>query len=299
MGAEGGAEFLAAFNAYLDEFGRGLQSWCDLQVPTWAERPSEPLSLIARYLSDPETLAEEGHARAGKRREQAIAEAEAELAGSPDLARFRSLSGATAPVISRARRLIRRRINLLHEVGWTCRRGDDRQRKRHRCLGVRWPRPLRSAGRLGNVKTAADRSAGQAQPRPRWPAGAAGDDGGGGPRRSGCWLPSVDVTPAGTVTASPPARSTDGAGRPLRPRRRRPPIVATYSFQFTTPAWTPLFSLAAAVVTNAGGVLSHAAIEAREYGIVAVVGTRDGTRRIPDGAMVTVDGSTGIVTIHG
>ena len=52
------------------------------------------------------------------------------------------------------------------------------------------------------------------------------------------------------------------------------------------------------MVTDAGGVVSHAAIEAREYGIPAVVGTRLGTRRIPDGAMVTVDGSAGTITIE-
>ncbi|MGE3073180.1 MAG: PEP-utilizing enzyme [Dehalococcoidia bacterium] len=67
----------------------------------------------------------------------------------------------------------------------------------------------------------------------------------------------------------------------------------------TSPPWTPYFAVVSAVVTDAGGVLSHAAIEAREYGIPAVVGTREGTRRIPEGAMITVDGSAGTVTIEG
>ena len=66
----------------------------------------------------------------------------------------------------------------------------------------------------------------------------------------------------------------------------------------TSPPWTPYFAVVSAVVTDAGGVLSHAAIEAREYGIPAVVGTREGTRRIPEGAMITVDGSAGTVTIE-
>jgi pyruvate,water dikinase len=47
-----------------------------------------------------------------------------------------------------------------------------------------------------------------------------------------------------------------------------------------------------------GGMLTHCAIVAREYAIPAVVGTREATARIPDGAMVTVDGSAGIVTIE-
>ena len=67
----------------------------------------------------------------------------------------------------------------------------------------------------------------------------------------------------------------------------------------TSPPWTPYFAIVAAVVTDAGGVVSHAAIEAREYGIPAVVGTRQGTRLIPDGARITVDGTAGTVTILG
>lgn len=65
----------------------------------------------------------------------------------------------------------------------------------------------------------------------------------------------------------------------------------------TSPPWTPYFAVVAAVVTNSGGVLCHAAIEAREYGIPAVVGTRDATERIPEGTAITVDGAAGTITI--
>ncbi|MGO1770128.1 MAG: PEP/pyruvate-binding domain-containing protein [Microbacterium sp.] len=65
---------------------------------------------------------------------------------------------------------------------------------------------------------------------------------------------------------------------------------------FTDPAWTPLFRVAAAVVTETGGVLSHAAIVAREHGIPAVLGIPQATARIPDGTRITVDGSGGTVT---
>lgn len=67
---------------------------------------------------------------------------------------------------------------------------------------------------------------------------------------------------------------------------------------FTAPSWMPAFTTAAAIVTNQGGVLSHAAIEAREYGIPCVTGTESGTERIPNGATVTVDGLEGTVRIH-
>jgi pyruvate,water dikinase len=63
----------------------------------------------------------------------------------------------------------------------------------------------------------------------------------------------------------------------------------------TTPAWTPLFAMASAVVTDIGGPLSHSSIVAREYGIPAVMGVAVATRRIQTGQVVTVDGSTGEV----
>ena len=65
----------------------------------------------------------------------------------------------------------------------------------------------------------------------------------------------------------------------------------------TTPAWTPLFAMASAVVTDIGGPLSHGSIVAREYGIPAVMATGVATRRIRTGQMITVDGSTGTVTL--
>jgi len=66
----------------------------------------------------------------------------------------------------------------------------------------------------------------------------------------------------------------------------------------TTPAWTPLFAMAAAVVTDIGGPLSHGSIVAREYGIPAVMGTGVATRRIRNGQPLTVDGNAGTVTLH-
>ncbi len=65
----------------------------------------------------------------------------------------------------------------------------------------------------------------------------------------------------------------------------------------TTPAWTPLFTRAAAVVTDVGGPLSHGSIVAREYGIPAVLGTGTATERIRSGQVITVDGTAGVVTL--
>jgi pyruvate,water dikinase len=65
----------------------------------------------------------------------------------------------------------------------------------------------------------------------------------------------------------------------------------------TTPAWTPLFAMASAIVTDVGGPLSHGSIVAREYGIPAVLGTGISTRRIRDGQTLIVDGSAGTVEL--
>jgi pyruvate,water dikinase len=66
----------------------------------------------------------------------------------------------------------------------------------------------------------------------------------------------------------------------------------------TDPAWTPLFVPAGAVIVDVGATISHAVIVSRELGIPCVVSVTDGTRRIPDGATVTVNGTTGTVSIH-
>jgi rifampicin phosphotransferase len=65
----------------------------------------------------------------------------------------------------------------------------------------------------------------------------------------------------------------------------------------TTTAFNVVLPLLGAIVTDRGGLLSHAAIVAREYGLPAVVGTTDATRVIPDGAHVRVDGTVGEVEV--
>jgi len=66
----------------------------------------------------------------------------------------------------------------------------------------------------------------------------------------------------------------------------------------TTPAWTPLFMLASAVITDIGGPLSHGSIVAREYGIPAVMAVKDASRIIVDGERITVDGGKGFVILE-
>ena len=102
-------------------------------------------------------------------------------------------------------------------------------------------------------------------------------------------LKGVSASP-GTVTA--PARVMHGP-EDFGKMRTGDVLVAS----ITTPAWTPLFARAAAVVTDVGGPLSHGSIVAREYGIPAVLGTGSATKQIQDGQSITVDGDLGRVTL--
>src|SRR5207244_3473115 len=67
---------------------------------------------------------------------------------------------------------------------------------------------------------------------------------------------------------------------------------------FTEPGWTLVLDRVAAVVTETGGLLSHAAVICREFGIPAVLGVPEATARIPDGARVTIHGSEGFIELE-
>jgi pyruvate,water dikinase len=72
-------------------------------------------------------------------------------------------------------------------------------------------------------------------------------------------------------------------------------LVAPY----TDPGWTPLFSLAAGLVTEVGGLMTHGAVVAREYGIPAVVAVDDATKILKDGQYIRVDGTKGFIEVLG
>ncbi|CAG0973187.1 partial Prodigiosin synthesizing transferase PigC, partial [Anaerolineae bacterium] len=68
---------------------------------------------------------------------------------------------------------------------------------------------------------------------------------------------------------------------------------------YTNPNWTPLFSLAAGIVMEEGGLLSHGAVIAREIGIPAVLQIKRATQVFRDGQMLCVDGTRGTVEVVG
>jgi pyruvate,water dikinase len=66
---------------------------------------------------------------------------------------------------------------------------------------------------------------------------------------------------------------------------------------YTDPSWSPLFVAVAGLVTEVGGLMTHGAVIAREYGLPAVVGVDSATQRIQDGQRIRVDGTHGYVVL--
>ncbi|WP_433125058.1 PEP/pyruvate-binding domain-containing protein [Micromonospora sp. CA-240977] len=110
------------------------------------------------------------------------------------------------------------------------------------------------------------------------------------PTAGGDGSAALTGTPGSPGRATGPARVVRG---PADFARVRPGDVLVC--RTTDPAWTPLFGVVAAVVTEIGGLLSHAAIVAREQGLPAVLAVPRATTALPDGASVEVDGSAGRV----
>lgn len=113
------------------------------------------------------------------------------------------------------------------------------------------------------------------------------------------WGSPPPELPPGAVAAGAPASPGRAVGRArilrsLAEGSRLEPgdvLVAVT----TMPPWSSLFARAGAIVTDTGGALSHCAVVAREWNVPCVCGTGTGTSTIPDGALVTVDGDTGVV----
>jgi rifampicin phosphotransferase len=107
----------------------------------------------------------------------------------------------------------------------------------------------------------------------------------------------VDV-PDGALRGSPasPGVVTAPARVILSPRGARLKPGEILVAPSTDPGWTPLFLTAGGLVMEMGGMMSHGAVVAREYGIPAVVGVAGATERITTGEEITVDGSAGVVS---
>jgi phosphohistidine swiveling domain-containing protein len=304
----GGDPFVSGLRDFLDEHGHLGQGFDDLALASWAEEPSMLLAEIAKRLEHPVEQAADRSARLA-RDAAALADSVRErLADQPErLAEFERLLG------------LARQIGPITETHnyWIDRMAQARLRAFVMRVGARlWDvgvieRPedvlyLRRAEVPGILLEPRDQRAlvaARKEEHERWrrvtpPAriGKPSDEGPSGRFGGQRFAKEDDATVRGTGASAGvvrgPARIVLG---PEGFARVRPGdiIVAPSS----NPSWVPLFTIAGGLVTNTGGVLSHAAVVAREFALPAVVGTGDATTRIADGQLVELDGTTGYVRL--
>ncbi|WP_281689872.1 PEP/pyruvate-binding domain-containing protein [Pseudonocardia thermophila] len=295
-----GDEWWARFQAHLDAYGHTTYT-LDFATAVPADDPAPLLETLRFYLRGDGTDPRERQARSARRRDELTAQVVARL-DPLRRAAFTKLLGwaqCVAPL----------REDALADIGlaWPQLRRVLRELGR-RCVAagvideiddVFWLRQdelLTGRPRQGEVARRKEIWRGQrrATPPQTLPQGTLMD-------RFEAFLPANPDEQTGAVltgtgasggSVTAPARVLSG---PADFGRMQPGDVLVAGI--TTPAWTPLFAMASAVVTDIGGPLSHSSIVAREYGIPAVLGTGVATKRIPDGARVRVDGDAGTVTL--
>jgi phosphohistidine swiveling domain-containing protein len=297
-----GQEFVRAFEAYLAQYGCRASGW-SLTSPTWQEDPASPLRLIRRIVQEKPPSPEETLVEGARRRDAAKEEIEERLRGDPiRLAHFQKILEPVAHYIpireARAywqlviegivRGLLLQRGRRLSERG-AIRQTND--------VFYLVPEEIESALKGDDDLTPlVDERKSKwefwSQRRPPAVIGGEAKSGadGAAPTNQEANVIRGMAASRGAVTARARVLAHVSDADRLMPGEI---LVCA----MTSPPWTPLFAIAGGVVTDSGGILSHPAIVAREYGIPCVVATKVSTQLIHDGAMITVDGDRGTVQI--
>ena len=321
-GSPEGRSFLDEFRAYLDEYGQRSDIFADASDPHWIEDPATPIKVLKDHIAAPDRDLRAELAELAAERERHVAEAREYLAGYPQAVveqfEFLLKAAQVGTIIQEDhnywidQRATYKLRQVLLEFGHRFAREDAIERPED--IFYLAPQELRdSASRLSGAdhrEIVAERKVEMDRFRALKAPNAVGTEHPGPPpddpvgRAFGRFFgapPEVSDDPkllngnpasAGKVQVQGTARvvlSLTDAGK-LKPGDV---MVAPA----TMPAWTPLFASIAAVVTDVGGVLSHAAIVAREYGIPAVLGTLKATSVLQDGQSLEVDGDAGTVRI--
>ena len=298
-------EYRQGFARFLDEFGsRGPNEW-DIRSEVWETDPSLVTVLVDRMRGAPDDESPDArNQRNVERREAVEATVRTALAGQPEaLAQFEMGLRSAHVYLAGRERTKTNVIRVLHEVRMAIRQLGARHdySPSRICMLLAEELDAFVAGPDEFRPRLAAREEqylglwqleppfiidGAAPPLSQWPR-----------RGASTATPAV----AGDVLTGVPGSPGTATGRarvvlhPSDPFALEPGDVLVAPI--TDPAWTPLFVPAAAVVVNVGAQVSHAVIVSRELGIPCVVSVLDATARIPDGALVTVDGSTGTVTV--
>ena len=302
--------FRSALDAFLAEHGHLGQSWDDLALPSWIEEPDRLLAELGKRLTHPHREHPDARRALLEMRADMLARGARErLANEPErLARFEELLAAAKQIgaltethnywIDRMaqsclRRFVWRVGARLVETGAIDATEDVLYLHRSEVPDV-----LRD--RADRRPVIAERRAEHARrvgTKPPAKVGKPSDDTDDGDRFDGKVVKSerddeVRGTGASAGIARGPARVVidQSAFGNVQPGD----IIVCPS---SNPSWVPLFAIAGGLVTDTGGVLSHAAVVAREFGLPAVVGTHGGTAKIADGRLVEIDGSSGVVRL--
>ena len=282
---------------------------------SWIEEPDLLLTELAKRLEHPPAVdAETRRQRLADEADLMAERVRAALATDPErLERFESLLGVRAPdrTADRGPQLLDRPAGTVRRcAGSSC--GSGRRLaeigviERRGRLPV--PAPRRGAGdppRAGRPTRPRGRAAGGPRGMVDGPSAADGRQGLHGRQRSGERGPvrrrRATTRPMPTRSAAPAPPPGSSAGPPGSTLGQEDfgavqpgDIIVCPS---SNPSWVPLFAIAGGLITNTGGVLSHAAVVAREFALPAVVGTGDATQRIADGRLVELDGTSGIVRL--
>jgi pyruvate,water dikinase len=302
-------EFVSALRAFLDEHGHLGGSFDDLAFPSWSEAPDIVLGDIARRLANGGPSADERQAALLAEADELADAAREQLRERPDdlrrfeqlLADARSIGPLTEIhnywidrlVQSSIRQFALRVGERLAQTG-VIEEGADILYLTRNEVEILLRAPTDRTGIVAERRATYSHQAKMSAPRyaDKAPPKDAGTDRFDGAR----FEPEVDGRLRGTGASVGIARGT--ARVVLGPQdfgKVRPGdvIVAPSS----NPSWVPLFTIAGGLLTNTGGVVCHAAVVAREFGLPAVVGLGDATTRIPDGVTVELDGTTGYVRI--
>jgi phosphohistidine swiveling domain-containing protein len=315
-----GRAFLEKFRAYLKEYGRRSKELIELSDPSWIEEPSTAIKNLKDYAGQPDRdLMAEADALA-REREAGIAESRRKLESYPDAVRgefeFLLRCAQEGNVLTEdhtfyldfaamyyVRQVLVECGRRLHDAG-VLESADDVF-----FLTIDETRDALAGNQATDIRrlVAARREALAQQrgihpppvlgsmppgPPPQDPMTTALLKFFGGPPQMPREPDSVQGTPGSPGIVRGPARVIGALAEADRLQQGDVLVAET-----TAPPWTPLFATVAAVVTDTGGILSHSAVVAREYGIPAVVGTTVGTVVIHDGDTIEVDGNTGTVRI--
>jgi phosphohistidine swiveling domain-containing protein len=304
---EGGPAFVAAVNAALAIHGHLGQLADDLKMPSFGEQPELYVTEIAKRLDGPTLSTEERRLQLRAEADELVERARSRLSASPDtLARFDAvvaLARGIGPlserhnywidraVLAHLRRLaIRVGASLVRDA--VIDRPDDVFYLRRAEVGslLREPRNQRAVVKRRREEHEADARIS--------PASSVG-----GSEKS-----TVGEADHGIEGAPGDAGFRGTGASPGVARGRARVVVDVAGFarvdhgdiivcHASNPSFVPIFSIAGGLITNVGGILSHAAVVAREFGLPAVVGVADATTRIADGQELEIDGTKGTVQL--